>query len=209
MNGKGLIGKKLGMTQIFDPETKDAISVTIVEAGPCAVTQVRTDQSTGREIAQLGFQEQKPHRVKKPLAGHFKKAGTAPYKVLREFSKPEGVNTGDQVTVSIFSEMGLVDVTGTSKGRGFQGVVKRHNSHRGDKTHGGHCYRIPGSIGNCSTPSKVWKGVKMPGRMGNVRKTVQNLRILKCDEERNLLYIQGAVPGARNGIVYIREAVKA
>ncbi|MBT3786406.1 50S ribosomal protein L3 [bacterium] len=209
MNLKGIIGKKLGMTQIFDSETKQAIPVTIVEAGPCTITQVRTEKTSGREIAQLGFLEQKPQRVKKPQAGHFKKANTPAFRILREFARPVDANPGDQVTLSIFAEQDLVDVTGTSKGRGFQGVVKRHNSHRGDKTHGGHCYRIPGSIGNCSTPSKVWKGVKMPGRMGNVRKTVQNLRVVKCDTERNLIYLEGAVPGCRNGIVYLKEAVKA
>jgi len=209
MIGKGLIGKKLGMTQIFDEETKEAIPVTVVEAGPCTVTQVRTEKSSGRKVAQLGYLEQKPHRVNKPLTGHFQKAGTPAFRVLREFSHSEELSPGDQVTVTIFKDTTLVDVTGVSKGRGFQGVVKRHNSHRGDKTHGGHCYRIPGSIGNCSTPSKVWKGVKMPGRMGNVRRTVQNLSIVKFDEEKNLLYLKGAVPGAPNGIVYIKEAVKA
>ena len=209
MNGKGLIGRKLGMTQVFDTETKAATPVTIVEVGPCTVTQVRIDAKSGRKVVQLGFAEQKAQRVTKPLNGHFQKAGTPAFKVVREFDMVGDLATGDQLTVSMFNEIPVVDVTGTSKGRGFQGVIKRHNGHRGDKTHGGHCYRIPGSIGNCSTPSKVWKGVSMPGQMGNVRRTVQNIKVVKCDEERNLLYLKGAIPGSNNGIIYIREAVKA
>ena len=206
---KGLIGKKIGMTQVFDPETKLAIPVTVVEVGPCTVTQVKTVDTDGYEAVQVGYQEQKPQRVTKPMQGHFKKSGTPAFKTLKEFSVPsEDCKVGDVLTIALFGDAEKVDVTGQSKGRGFQGVVKRHNSAKGDKTHGGHCYRIPGSIGNCSTPSKVWKGVKMPGQMGNVRRTVQNICIVKRDEERNLLFLKGAVPGARNGIVYIQEVAK-
>jgi large subunit ribosomal protein L3 len=203
MRTKGLIGKKIGMTQVFDPETKEAVPVTVVQVGPCTVTQVKGN------AVQLGFIEQKPHRVKRPQQGHFTKAGTPAFKVLREFAAPGSeTKPGDVITVELLKDVARVDVTGVSKGRGFQGVVKRHNSSKGDKTHGGHCYRIPGSIGNCSTPSKVWKGIKMPGQMGNVVRSIQNLRIVKTDTERNLLFLAGAVPGARNGIIIVKEAIK-
>ncbi len=203
MQAKGLIGKKIGMTQVFDPETKEAVPVTVVQVGPCTVVQVKEDR------VQLGFLEQKPQRVKRPQQGHFKKAGTPAFKVLKEFGSPGSESKpGDVITVESLKDVPRVDVAGLTKGRGFQGVVKRHNSSKGDKTHGGHCYRIPGSIGNCSTPSKVWKGVKMPGQMGHVVRTMQNIRIVKSDTERNLLFLAGAVPGARNGIVFVKEAVK-
>jgi len=210
MMAKGLIGKKIGMTQIFDAETREAIPVTVVEVGPCTVTQIKTKDSDGYDAAQIGYVDQKPQRVTKPLMGHFKKAGTGAFKVLKEFSLPsEDCKIGDVLTIEMFQEVDKLDVTGVTKGRGFQGVIKRHNGSRGDKTHGGHCYRIPGSIGNCSTPSKVWKGVKMPGQMGNVQRTVQGLSIVKRDAERNLLFLRGAVPGHKNGILYLQEAVKA
>jgi len=209
MMAKGLIGKKIGMTQVFDPESREAIPVTVIQVGPCTVTQVKTLETDGYSSIQIGYEEQKPQRVPKPQKGHFKKSGTAGFKILREIdSTGEEAKVGDVLTVSMFEGVSRVDVAGTTKGRGFQGVIKRYNQARGDKTHGGHCYRIPGSIGNCSTPSKVWKGLKMPGQMGNVRRTVQNLEIVKRDEERNLLFVRGAVPGARNGILYVQQAVK-
>lgn len=209
MRRKGLIGKKLGMTQIFDPETRLAIPVTVVEVGPNTVTQVKTLETDGYVGVQVGYQEQKPQRVKKPQLKHFEKAGTAAFKILKEFGMPsDETKAGDVINVSMFEEGTVVDVTGTTKGRGFQGVIKRFNGATGDKTHGGHCYRIPGSIGNCSTPSKVWKGVKMPGHMGSVRRTMQNITIVKRDEERNLLYLKGAVPGHKTGTILVRESAK-
>lgn len=206
---KGLIGRKLGMTQIFDEETREAIPVTVLQMGPCVVTQVKTVEKDGYGSVQLGYEEQKAQRVNKPQAGHFKKAGTAAFKNLKEFKIEEDVKCGDVLTVEQFEIGSKVDVSGTTKGRGFQGVIKRHNGSRGDKTHGGHCYRIPGSIGNCSTPSKVWKGVKMPGQMGNVKRTVMGISVVKADAEKNLLYVRGAVPGSKNGIVFVTDTVKA
>lgn len=206
---RGLIGKKLGMTRIFDAEARQAIPVTVVQVGPCTVVQVKSHENDGVNSAQLGFDEQNPNRVSKPLQGHFRKASDKMFKVLKEFSVPtEDTKAGDVLTLELFAEMNQVDVQGVTKGRGFQGMVKRYNKHRGDKTHGGHCYRIPGSIGNRTYPGKVWKQKKMPGHMGTDNKTVQNLQIVKRDLENNLLYLKGAVPGHKNGIVYVTEAVK-
>lgn len=207
---KGLIGRKLGMTQIFDPETKEAIPVTVVEVGPCTLVQVKTKEKDGYEAVQLGFEEQKAQRVNKPQTGHFKKYSDKAFKIVKEFEVPsQDCKPGDELTVAMFEGINRVDVTGTSKGRGFQGVIKRFDGARGNKTHGGHCYRIPGSIGNCSYPAKVWKGVKMPGQMGNVKRTVQNLEIVKTDVENNLLFLRGAVPGANKGIVTVKAAIKS
>lgn len=207
---KGLIGKKLGMTQIFDPDTKLTVPVTVLEVGPCSLIQIKNKERDGYVKAQLGYIEQKPQRVTKPLKGHFDKHGGTPFKVVREFDLPsEDCKPGDVINASLFEGMDKVDVTGVVKGRGFQGVIKRFNGSRGPKTHGGHCYRIPGSIGQCSYPSKVFKGVKMPGHMGANNKTVQNLEVVKLDVEKNLLFIKGAVPGHKNGIVYVRQAAKA
>jgi large subunit ribosomal protein L3 len=206
---KGLIGKKLGMTQIFDPETRQVVPVTVVEAGPCTAIQVKTMEKDGYQSVQLGYQEQKEQRVAKPMKGHFAKHNAKPCKVVKEFSLySDECKEGDVLNVSVFEGIDKVDVTGTTKGRGFQGVIKRFNGARGPKTHGGHCYRIPGSIGNCSYPAKVWKAVKMPGQMGNITRTVQNLQVVHRDVEKNLLFLKGAVPGHKNGIVFIKEAVK-
>jgi large subunit ribosomal protein L3 len=206
---KGLIGKKLGMTHLFDSETGQMTPVTVVEAGPCVVVQLKSVENDGYSKVQLGFAEQKASRVNKPLTGHFAKAECKPMRLLREFDSPApDVKPGDEVTLSIFENVRKVDVSGITKGQGFQGVIKRFKGQRGRKTHGGHSYRIPGSIGQCSYPGKVFKGKHMPGQMGNVRRTIQNLEIVKMDVERNLLFLKGAVPGHNNGILLIREAVK-
>lgn len=210
MMARGLIGKKIGMTRVFDENTKEAIPVTVVQVGPCTVIQIKTTENDGYESVQLGFEEQKPQRATKPRVGHCSKAGEKVFRILKEFSKPaDAVKAGDVFTVDLFEGIQKVDVQGTTKGRGFQGMVKRFNKRRGDKTHGGHCYRIPGSIGNRTYPGKVWKQKKMPGHMGNATKTVQSLQVVRRDLENNLLFVKGAVPGHKNGIVFVTAAVKA
>jgi large subunit ribosomal protein L3 len=205
----GIIGKKLGMTQIFE-ESGVVVPVTVVEAGPCAVVQVRTPEKEGYQAVQLGFGEQKAVRTSKAEMGHASKAGlTAAPQVLREFGLAEGEETpavGDQVTVGIFEVGARVKVTGTTKGRGFQGVVKRHGFGGGRASHGAtRVHRAPGSIGAGTNPSRVIKGKRLPGHMGDAQQTVRNLRVAKIDAERNLLYIRGAVPGPINGFVFITK----
>lgn len=206
---KGLIGKKIGMTQIFD-ETGLAIPVTLVEAGPCYVTQVRTPEKDGYSAVQLGFDEVKPKRLTGGEKGHLKKNNLAPLRFLREFrSKDPQVNEGDEVKVSQFAMGDMVDVIGTSKGRGFQGGVKRYHFAGGPKTHGqSDRHRAPGSRGSGTTPGRVYKGSRGPGHMGDDRVTVQNLKVVFVDEERNLLGVRGAIPGPRGGLVMIKEARK-
>ena len=206
--GKGLIGKKLGMTQIFQDDGA-VVPVTVILAGPNVVTQKKTEETDGYSALQLGFEDKKEHRTNKPDKCHFKRAGVKPKKHLAEFRDfPEELNEGDEVTVSIFSEGELVDVTGTSKGKGFAGTIKRYNFARGPMTHGSHNHRAPGSIGAVNA-ARVFKGTKMAGRMGNERVTIQNLEVVKIDTEKNLILVKGAVPGPKNSIVYIKEAVKA
>jgi len=202
---KGLIGKKIGMTQIFD-DSGVAIPVTVIEAGPCYVTQVRMPEKDGYNAIQLGFREVKSKRLTGGQLGHLKRNELPPLRILREFrvKNPE-LNEGDQVTVSVFAVGEKVDVIGTSKGRGFAGVVKRHKFGGGRKTHGGKCYRIPGSIGSSAWPSKVIKGKKMPGHYGTDRKTIRNLEIVDVRPEENLILIKGAVPGSRDGLVMIKK----
>jgi large subunit ribosomal protein L3 len=202
----GLIGRKLGMTQVFDDEGR-ALPVTVVEAGPCPIVQLRTQERDGYAAVQLGFQEKKKSRVRKPEAGHFARAGVAVQRHLREFPVPEGaaLQVGEEVKVGIFSPGEKVSVTGRSKGRGFAGVFKRHGMHGGNETHGCMSHRVPGSLGAASYPARVFKGRKLPGHMGNVRVTVRNLEVVGVDSERNVLLIRGAVPGPRNGIVTIRK----
>lgn len=203
----GIIGKKIGMSQIFQEDGK-VVPVTIIEAGPCQVIQVKTPEKCGYSAVQIGFEEKPERKVNKPELGHFKSAKVdRPYRYLREFRDfgPEYEKVGEKVTVELFKEGGKVKVTGATKGKGFQGVVKRYNFSGGPKTHGqSDRYRAPGSIGASAYPSRVIKGLKMAGRMGGKRKTISGLRIIKIDKENNLLYIQGAVPGARNSIVTIR-----
>ncbi|MBE6296147.1 MAG: 50S ribosomal protein L3 [Bacteroidales bacterium] len=203
----GLLGKKIGMMSVFSADGKN-VPCTVIEAGPCAVTQVKTIEKDGYEAVQLGFQEQKESRVNAPLAGHFKKAGVTPKRHLAEFKGYETeLNLGDVLTVDLFADASYVSVTGTSKGKGFQGVVKRHNfGGVGQATHGQHNRaRKPGSIGACSYPAKVFKGLRMGGQMGNVRVTTHNLQVLKVIPEHNLLVIKGSVPGYNGSIVIIEK----
>ncbi len=206
---KAIIGKKLGMTQFFTPEGR-LVPVTVIEAGPCKVVQKKTVETDGYEAVQLGFGEKKEKKVTKPEKGHFEKAGVAVTRVLKEFrlANCADLGLGDTVSVEIFAEGDKVDVTGISKGKGYAGTVKRFGTHRGPMAHGSKYHRGPGSMGACSTPSKVMKGKKLPGHMGVDRVTVQNLDIVKVDSERNLLLVKGAVPGARGSIVTVKDTVK-
>ena len=202
----GLLGKKIGMTSVFSAEGKN-LPCTVIEVGPCVVTQIKTKEKDLYEAVQLGFLEQKEKRTTKPEAGHFKKAGVAPQRYLAEFKNFEaGYKLGDVITASFFNDVSYVDVVGTSKGKGFQGVMKRHGfSGVGEITHGqSDRQRKPGSIGACSTPSKVFKGTKMGGQMGNERVTVQNLQVIKVLPEQNILMVKGSVPGAKGSIVFIQ-----
>ncbi len=203
----GLIGKKIGMTSIYDENGKN-IPCTVIEAGPCVVTQVRTEEVDGYEALQLGFDDKAEKRTSAAEAGHFKKAGTAPkYKVVEFQGFEEEYKLGDTITVEHFAEGEFVDVSGTSKGKGFQGVVKRHGfAGVGQATHGQHNrLRAPGSIGAASYPARVFKGMRMAGQMGNEKVTVQNLRVLKVVAEKNLLVVKGAIPGAKNSYVIVRK----
>ena len=203
----GIIGKKIGMTSLFDESGKN-IPCTVIQAGPCSVLQVRIIENDGYSAVQLGFDDKSEKNVGKALAGHFKKAGSTPKAKLVEFRNGfENVSLGDEVKVNLFAEGEFVDVTGTSKGKGFQGVVKRHGfGGVMQATHGQHNrLRAPGSIGAGSDPSRVFKGMRMAGRMGGKQVTVQNLQVLKVDEEQNLLVVKGAVPGAKNSYVIIRK----
>jgi large subunit ribosomal protein L3 len=204
----GLIGKKIGMTSVYSADGQ-ALACTVIEAGPCVVTQVKTDETDGYKAVQLGFGEKKEKHTTQPLVGHFKKAGTTPKRKLVEFKEfEEGLNLGQALSVAdVFGEGDFVDVVGTAKGRGFQGVVKRHGfAGVGGQTHGQHNrQRHPGSIGACSFPSRVFKGIRMAGRMGNNRVKVQNLKVLKVIPEQNLVVISGSVPGAKNSFVIIEK----
>jgi large subunit ribosomal protein L3 len=204
----GLLGKKLGMSQIFT-DAGDLIPVTIVQAGPCLVAQLKNRDRDGYEAVQLGFEEKK-RNVVKPLRGHFKRSGGTPRRHLREFPltlAPE-LQEGADVKVDVFEEGELVDVRGTTKGRGFAGVVRRFRFGGGPASHGHTAHRRVGAIGQCADPSEVWKGQGMPGQMGGVVRSVQNLRIVKIDAEKNLLFIRGSVPGPNGGLVEVRKAIK-
>ena len=208
---KGIIGKKIGMTQIFD-ETGKVIPVTVVEAGPCVVVQKKTVENDGYAALQLGYGDVKVQRVNKPMKGHFDKADVACKKNLKEFRLEDcdALNVGDIVKADTFAVGDAVDVVGTSKGKGFAGAIKRHNQHRLKETHGtGPVHRQAGSMGACSSPSRIYKGKGMAGHMGAEQVTVQNLEIVKIDTENNLIAIKGAVPGPKGGIVYIVDSVKA
>ncbi len=200
----GILGKKIGMTQVFDEEG-NVVPVTLVQAGPCQVVQVRTKDRDGYEAVQLGFDEiKKLKRVNRPMMGHFKKAGVPPYRVLREFPMT-GLEVGQTVTVELFQKGDTVHVSGISKGKGFQGIMKRHGASGGPASHGSKFHRAPGSIGASAFPSRVWKGHPMPGRMGGVRVTVKNLKVVDVKPEMNLLLIKGAIPGPKGGYVEIRK----
>ena len=209
---KGLIGKKIGMTQIFDDEAGKVIPVTVVEAGPCVVVQKKTVDNDGYAALQLGFGDVKVQRMNKPMKGHFDKADVACKKTLKEFrfEDCDSLNVGDIIKADTFTVGDIVDVSGTSKGKGFAGAIKRHNQHRLKETHGtGPVHREAGSMGACSSPSRIFKGKGMPGHMGAEQVTVQNLEIVKIDEENNLIAIKGAVPGPKGGMVIIKDSVKA
>ena len=207
----GLIGKKVGMTQLFQPDGS-VQPATVLKAGPCVVAQVKSVEADGYVAVQLGLVEAKPSKENKPTQGHFKKAGVPPTRVRREVKLAAGAEVpkaGDQVGVSIFADGERVDVIGTSRGKGFQGVVKRHHFAGGRASHGSMFHRAPGSIGASSFPSRVVKGMRMAGHMGSDRVTVRNLKVLRVDAENNLLLVEGAVPGGPNSVVVIRKAVAA
>ncbi len=205
----GLIGKKLGMTRLF---TEDGrwIDVTVLEAGPCIVVQRKTKETDGYDAVQLGYDDINEKRCNKPLRGHYKKAGVTPKRTLRELRVGEDseLGQGDEVKADIFAMGDRVDVSGKSKGKGFAGVIKRHGFGGGPGGHGSHLHRAPGSIGQSADPAKVYKGKKMPGRMGNHRVTVRNLEVVTVDSERNLLMVRGCVPGANGGVVMVNKTSK-
>lgn len=205
---QGLIGRKRGMTQLFG-EDGDVVPATVIQVGPCTVVQVKTRRTDGYEAVQLGF-EPRAKGASKPQAGHFKKAGVSVMRVLRELrlESAEGYQVGQQFTVDLFSPGELVDVTGISKGKGFQGGVKRHGWRGGDATHGSMFHRAPGSIGASSDPSRVFPGHRLPGRMGGDRVTVSHLEVARVIPDQHLLVVKGAVPGATGGLVLVRKSVK-
>ena len=203
-----ILGRKLGMTQVWSEDDR-LVPVTVIEAGPCVVTQIKTIARDGYDAVQIAFGDIKESKVNKPMAGHFAKAGVTPKRHVAEvrLSEPDGgVKAGDQLTVAMFMAGGVVDVSGTSKGKGFAGVMKRHNFRGGPGGHGSHFHRATGSVGQASTPSRVFRGRKMPGQMGNETVTVRNLEVVRVDEEQNLLLVRGAVPGPRGTPLTIKSA---
>ena len=207
---KGLIGKKVGMTQIFDEQGK-VIPVTVIEAGPCTVVQVKTAEKDGYQAIQLGYGDVKEHKVIKPIRGHYTKVNLTPKKHLREFrvDSIENINVGDELKADIFSVGDKLDIQGTSKGKGFQGVIKRHGQSRGPMGHGSMYHRRPGSMGPTSTPGRVFKGKKLPGHMGRVTVTIQNLEVVKVDLDKNAILVKGSVPGAKGTILKLKSSVKS
>jgi large subunit ribosomal protein L3 len=205
----GLLGKKVGMTQVFDEQGRKS-TVTVLEVGPCVAVQVKTPETDGYSAVQLGFEAQKKQRLTKPALGHLAKAGVDPVRELREFAPDadETVEPGATFDVTLFEGIGYVDVVGTCKGRGFQGVMRRHGFGGGRATHGSGTHRGPGSIGMKEWPARVFKGKKMPGHMGNTRTTVQNLRVVAVRPEDHVLLVEGAVPGPVGGLVEVRKAIK-
>ena len=206
---KGLIGRKVGMTQIFDEEGK-VIPVTAIEVGPCTVTQIKTVEQDGYTAVQLGFGEVKERKLNKPELGHLSKNKLAPKKYLREFrlDSVEGMKVGDELKADVFAVGDKVDVQGTSKGKGFQGVIKRHGQSRGPMGHGSMYHRRPGSMGPTSTPGRVFKGKKLPGHMGVQTVTIQNLDVVKVDLDKNVILVKGSVPGTKGALLKIRPSVK-
>jgi large subunit ribosomal protein L3 len=203
---RGLLGKKLGMTGLFTPQG-EYVPTTVIEAGPCVVTQIKTKAADGYDALQLGFGAQKPERVNKPLQGHFKKSGEQCFQHVKEFAveNPAEFNVGQELTVEMFKVGEKVDVVGNTKGRGFAGAIKRHGFHRGPMTHGSKNIRPPGSIGSSAWPSRVVKGKKLPGHYGNDRRTIRNLEIIDIRSEDNLILVKGAVPGAASGLVTVNK----
>ena len=207
---KALIGKKIGMTQIFD-EAGKVIPVTVIEAGPCVVAQIKTAETDGYDAVQLGFGEVKESKLNKPEKGHFAKASVANKKHLREFrlDSLEGMTVGTELKADVFAAGDHVDIQGTTKGKGFQGVIKRHGQSRGPMGHGSMYHRRPGSMGSTSTPGRVFKGKKLPGHMGRVTVTIQNLEVVRVDMDKNVILVKGSVPGAKGAILKVKSAVKA
>lgn len=207
---KAILGKKIGMTQVFTDDGQ-LIPVSVIQAGPCQVVQKKTEEVDGYTAVQVGYEDKKERRANKPEKGHFQKANVPVKKYLKEFKLDNAaeLNVGDELTVEQFADGDVLDVTGTSKGHGFAGTIKRWGTHRGPMTHGSHYHRGPGSLGACSDPSRVFKGKKMPGHYGVVKVTIQNLDLVKIDKERNLLLVKGSIPGPKGGLVVVRNAVKA
>ena len=206
---KAILGRKVGMTQIFD-ETGKVIPVTVIEAGPCTVTQVKTVEADGYSAIQLGFVDAKESKLTKPEAGHFTKAKLSPKKHLREFRLTDAsYNVGDEIKADVFNVGEMVDIQGKTKGKGFQGVIKRHGQHRGPMGHGSMYHRRPGSMGATSTPGRVFKGKKLPGHMGNVTVTIQNLEVVSVDMDKNVILVKGSVPGPKGAILKVKSTVKA
>ena len=207
---KAILGKKLGMTQLFN-EDGVMIPVTVIEAGPCVVVQKKTTETDGYEAIQVGFDDKAERKMNKPMKGHFDKAKVAYKKNLKEFRLDDisSFNVGDVIKSDIFAAGEMVDVTGTSKGHGYAGTVKRWGTHRGPMAHGSGYHRGVGSMGACSDPSRVYKGKKLPGHYGNVKKTIQNLYVAKVDAERNLILVKGGVPGPKGGLLVVKEAIKS
>ncbi|MFZ3172945.1 MAG: 50S ribosomal protein L3 [Carboxydocellales bacterium] len=206
---KGILGKKLGMTQLFTEEGK-VVPVTVIEAGPCVVVQKKTAETDGYNAIQVGFGEIREKLVNKPTKGHFGKGGVRPLRYVKEFriENVDDYQLGQEITAEVFAAGESVDVAGTSKGKGFAGGIKRHGFHRGPMAHGSKYHRRPGSLG-AKGPARVFKGRKLPGRMGGERVTVQNLEVIRVDKERNLLLIKGAVPGPKNGLLIVKNSIKA
>ena len=207
---KAILGKKLGMTQLFN-EDGTMIPVTVIEAGPCVVVHKKTVETDGYEAIQVGFDDKAERKMNKPLKGHFDKAKVAYKRNLKEFRLDDisSYNIGDVIKADVFATGEMVDVTGTSKGHGYAGTVKRWGTHRGPMSHGSGYHRGVGSMGACSDPSRVYKGKKLPGHYGNVKKTIQNLYVAKVDGERNLILVKGGVPGPKGGLLIVKEAVKS
>jgi large subunit ribosomal protein L3 len=201
---KAIIGKKVGMTQLFT-EDGAVVAVTVIEAGPCPVVQVKTGEANGYDAVQLAYAEAKPKHMTRPETGHLAKAGVGPHRHLKEFRGTSDLADGEVVTVDAFGPGDHIKVTGTSRGKGFAGTIKRHNFKRGPVSHGSHNVRAPGSIGQSAWPARVWKGLRMSGRMGNERVTQRGLVVVDADVSRNLLLVSGAVPGAPGSLVYVRE----
>jgi large subunit ribosomal protein L3 len=202
-----LIGKKLGMTQIFE-ESGRVTPVSVIQAGPCPIVQVKTVEKDGYSAIQIGFGDVKEKRVSNGRKGHFKRGNVTPCRILKEIrvDDPSQFKVGDALDVTLFEDADKVHVAGEAKGRGFAGTIKRHNFSRGPETHGSMNVRAPGSVGMCATPSRIFKGKKLPGRMGGQRTTVRNLKVVQVDAENNLLFVKGAIPGANDGFVFIRKA---
>ena len=207
---KAILAKKLGMTQIFAAGGK-LIGVTVLEAGPCVVIQKKTDEKEGYNAIQVGFSETPARKVIKPLKGHFAKAGTPNYKILKEFrlESIDSYQIGDSITADVFKEGDMVDVSGVSKGKGYQGAIKRHGQSRGPMSHGSKYHRGLGSLSSATTPAKVKKGKKMPGHMGNKKISIQNLEIIRVDADKNLILIKGPVPGPKGSVLFLKNTVKA